>query len=1081
MNYIFSKSIAFIYLFISPLIILSQPSITGELKQWHKINLTFTGPATSEKDIINPFSDYRLNVYFTSGNLTYVVPGYYSADGNAHNSSDSTGNKWSVNFNPPTIGTWNYKASFRKGTNIAASADSLTGTAVAAIDGATGSFSISPSDKSGKDFRGKGWLEHYNEHYYKFKGTGTYFLKNGAGSPENFLAYWEFDNTQDHTAGTANNLPDGLHHYAPHISDWKAGDTIWKNGLGKGIIGAINYLSSKDINEFYFLLMNVNGDGREVYPWTTYTETRRYDVSKLAQWEIVFSHMEKKGITLQLVFQEAENDRMLNNGNLGVERIIYYREMIARFSHHNAVQWNLGEETNRSTAQLKADAAFFKKNDPYKHPVKVHTKATSTSPDQLYTPLLGDINFDGTSLQQPHTVGHNLPIKWRNLSAQAGYKWVIEHDEVSGGLNPDSPAVNNQTTMRKNVLWGNLIGGGGGNDWYFGYDNSRAIDDIDCEDFRSRDKFWDYGKYALKLFYGFLPFQSMEPMDQNISNNASNWLFGSNTEKKYVAYLSKGGTATVNIPAGNWKYRIYNPVTGAFTNESTALVNQTLTSPNNNDWAFFIFSDEGTNTPPTISLTTPLSNQTFGSADPINITANALDANGTISKVEFYLDGSLIFTDLISPYINSTGGLTIGTHIIKVMATDNASATASDSVNIIIKDFPNQIPTVNITSPEDNSEINYGTHFSINASVTDNDGYIKHVEFYQNNFLIGKDSIAPYDININNIPQGSYLFLVKAYDDSLAFAKDSVLVKIIQKPNQVPIALITYPANLSNFTTGSNITVNAMASDPDGVIKFVEFFFDNLLLGKDSVPSYSFPILNLQTGTHKIKIKAYDDSSAYKQDSVQISVTSGPDYLQSFTLINANTELPVAGFDPIPNNSIINRNVTGSNLNIRANTASTGIGSIRFELDGVSGRIENTAPYALTGDNNGNYNSWTPSLGAHRLKGYAYSQTNAQGTLLDTLTIFFTVTSTASAREAGQQYLIYPNPFENDLNITFINNEEIVTEVVLVSTLGFKYYAEVQKMNATTYRILPPVIKTGIYRLEITTESGTIIRATIQK
>ncbi|MBO9702608.1 MAG: DUF5060 domain-containing protein [Sporocytophaga sp.] len=1175
MNYIFTKSTTFLYLFICPLILLSQPSITGELKQWHKVSLTFTGPSTAEKDVINPFSDYRLNVYFTSGNHTYIVPGYYTAEGNSHNTSDSTGNKWRVNFNPPTTGIWNYKTSFRHGTNIAASSDSLEGTSIATIDGTTGSFSVSASDKSGKDLRSKGWLEHHNEHYYKFKGTSTYFLKNGTGSPENFLAYWEFDNTQDHTGGTVNNLPDGLHHYTPHISDWNAGDTTWKNGLGKGIIGAINYLSSKDINEFYFLLMNVNGDGREVYPWTTYTETKRYDVSKLDQWEIVFSHMEKKGIALQLVFQEAENDRMLNNGNLGIERIIYYREMIARFSHHNAVLWNLGEETNRSTAQLKADAAFFKKNDPYKHPVKVHTKANSTSPDQLYIPLLGDINFDGTSLQQPNTVGHSLPIKWRNLSAQAGYKWVIEHDEVNGGLNPDSPAVNNQATLRKNVLWGNLTGGGGGNDWYFGYDNSRAIDDLDCEDFRSRDKFWDYGRYALNLFNNFLPFQFMEPMDQYISNSTSNWLLGSNTEKKYVAYLSKGGSATVSIPSGNWKYRIYNPVTGEFTNQSTSLVNQTLTSPNNNDWAFFIFSDEDTNIPPTVSLTSPASNQTYGSTEVINIIANAIDANGTISKVDFFLDGTPIFTDQTSPYTYSTTGLTPGTHSIKVKATDNAFASASDSVIITIKDLPNklpqisiispedsssfthgstininasaedqdgfikkisfilnnnlfftdsiypfntnlsglnngnyilkaiayddssaysidsvyfnviqhpnQIPVITITSPADNSEIIYGTSFSINALAVDNDGYIKRVEFFQNNLLIGTDSTESYVINVNNLPQGTYHFIAKAYDDSLAFATDSVLVKVIKKANQLPVAHITSPANLSNFSIGSSITVTATASDSDGIIKFVEFYIDNLLLGKDSIPSYSFPIQNLQTGTHNIKIKAYDDSTAYQQDSVQITVTSGPDYLQSFTLINANTELPVSGFDPIPNNSIINRNVTGSNLNIRANTSPTGIGCIKFELDGVSGRIENTPPYAMTGDNNGNYNSWTPPLGAHKLKGYAYSQSNAQGTLLDTLTIFFTVTSTASAIESSQQYLIYPNPFDNELKIKFINEEEIVTEAVLISTLGFKYYAEVQKTNTDTFRIVPPVLKTGIYMLEITTESGTIIRATIQK
>jgi hypothetical protein len=39
--------------------------ITGELKKWHKITLTFDGPETSEMDKLNPFMAYRFDVYFT--------------------------------------------------------------------------------------------------------------------------------------------------------------------------------------------------------------------------------------------------------------------------------------------------------------------------------------------------------------------------------------------------------------------------------------------------------------------------------------------------------------------------------------------------------------------------------------------------------------------------------------------------------------------------------------------------------------------------------------------------------------------------------------------------------------------------------------------------------------------------------------------------------------------------------------------------------------------------------------------------------------------------------------------------------
>ena len=47
--------------------------VSGELKVWHKVTMTFAGPSSSEKATPNPFLDYRLNVMFTKGSKTYVV------------------------------------------------------------------------------------------------------------------------------------------------------------------------------------------------------------------------------------------------------------------------------------------------------------------------------------------------------------------------------------------------------------------------------------------------------------------------------------------------------------------------------------------------------------------------------------------------------------------------------------------------------------------------------------------------------------------------------------------------------------------------------------------------------------------------------------------------------------------------------------------------------------------------------------------------------------------------------------------------------------------------------------------------
>ena len=62
---------------------LRAQQITGELRQWHDVVLTFDGPQTSESATPNPFLHYRLDVTFTKGARKYVVPGYYAADGNA--------------------------------------------------------------------------------------------------------------------------------------------------------------------------------------------------------------------------------------------------------------------------------------------------------------------------------------------------------------------------------------------------------------------------------------------------------------------------------------------------------------------------------------------------------------------------------------------------------------------------------------------------------------------------------------------------------------------------------------------------------------------------------------------------------------------------------------------------------------------------------------------------------------------------------------------------------------------------------------------------------------------------------------
>jgi hypothetical protein len=83
------------------------------------------------------------------------------------------------------------------------------------------------------------------------------------------------------------------------------------------------------MNAFSFLTFSLGGDDQNVYPHVSESELLRIDVSKTAQWEIVMEHGDRKGMFLHFKTQETENNDFMDGAELGPERRLYYRELIA--------------------------------------------------------------------------------------------------------------------------------------------------------------------------------------------------------------------------------------------------------------------------------------------------------------------------------------------------------------------------------------------------------------------------------------------------------------------------------------------------------------------------------------------------------------------------------------------------------------------------------------------------------------------------------------------------------------------------------------------------------------------------------
>ncbi|GAB5518901.1 MAG: hypothetical protein RhofKO_11520 [Rhodothermales bacterium] len=551
--------------------------------QYQPLTLDFEIESTSETASVNPFLDYRLNVTFAQGDATYLVPGYYAADGNAAETSAHEGGTWRVHFTPPAPGAWTYSVSFRSGSAIAVQYDAYIGARVMPHDGTSGTLNVATMPASATGFDRRGWTMHGGTHYVHTH-NGEPMLLVGTNSPENLLAYADFD-------GTYQGNPDKnyIKTWAPHVQDWQPGDPSWQGGKGKGLIGALNYLASKRMNVVYAMALTLHGDAEDVWPFISHRKQdyTRYDVSKLAQWGIVFEHAERLGIVMELVTQEQENQLILDDGYTTHERRLYYRELIARFGHLKNIIWNIGEENGehdhywpqgQNDQQRYAMIRYLKDNDPYQHPVLMHTFAVPFEREPILKRLLRFDRFDGPSMQiyNAKTVHEDIK-RWIDASAEYTRPWIVMMDELGPwhtGTRPDIEDAAHDT-LRKDVLWGALMAGGAGVQWYFGW--LTPPHDLNAEDWRSRNNMWEQSAIA-RAFFERLDYTQMH--NTNALIDAQDAYSFSKPGETYAVYLKHGGTTRLDLSdtEGSFSVGWYDPLAGG------NLQSGSITTVTGGDW-----------------------------------------------------------------------------------------------------------------------------------------------------------------------------------------------------------------------------------------------------------------------------------------------------------------------------------------------------------------------------------------------------------------------------------------------------------------------------------------------------------------
>jgi hypothetical protein len=170
---------------------------------------------------------------------------------------------------------------------------------------------------------------------------------------------------------------------------------------------------------------------------------------------------------------------------------------------------------------------------------------------------------------------------------------------------------------------------------------------------------------------------------------------------------------------------------------------------------------------PTVTLTQPANGASFTAPATVGLAATASDADGTVTKVEFFNGPTKLGEDATAPYTFTWSGVGVGTYTLTARATDDFGQTVTSApATITVTGSSNSPPTAAITSPADGTTYAWKPTIAIAATASDPDGQVTKVEFRDGTTVLGQDTTAPYSYTWRNVPVGGHTLTVRATDNA---------------------------------------------------------------------------------------------------------------------------------------------------------------------------------------------------------------------------------------------------------------------------------------------------------------------------
>lgn len=241
----------------------------------------------------------------------------------------------------------------------------------------------------------------------------------------------------------------------------------------------------------------------------------------------------------------------------------------------------------------------------------------------------------------------------------------------------------------------------------------------------------------------------------------------------------------------------------------------------------------------------------------VELNGNALDNGGTINVTSWsQISGPNTAVLLNNNTLNSTAtGLVAGTYVFRLTVIDNNSQARTDEITVIV----NNLPTISISSPTNNIIVSDVAQINVITSVTDNDGSINYVAFYDNGIEILDVFTPPFNAALGTLSIGNHEIKAVAYDNNGGFNTAMVNVIVSSTPlNFIPTNPSAEPP-IDNYYFSNPVEKEINIQNATNEVNYAIYDLKSTLLLRGQ--GNKIDISMLKSGLYLLKI---DESTTFK-------------------------------------------------------------------------------------------------------------------------------------------------------------------------------------------------------------------------